>query len=373
VGTNNQTGYKLYVSTTNDTTNLVEENDSNLYIETLSSEVSESNFTANRWGYKLNSSSTNYAPFVSGTLVNSSDTATASVSSTLTFGAKADYNTKAGTYNLALNFQATANPLVQYMQDLNPTLCTTTPTTVVDARDEKEYIIARLADGKCWMTSNLNLAGGTKLYSDDSNVPSGYPKSGGTGYYTLPTSSSTGFSDDTVAYVYNTGLETSNQSDCTSTQACNSYYSWLAATAGNQTNVSSDGGKAPYSVCPKGWKLPSATTDGVSRDSGGYTGGDFYKMILAVTGQSSLAKGYYEYTANFYNNAGPGTTPNFLLAGTYYNSKFYNGGSYGYYWSSSLRSSTSAYYLYFNSGYVYSAYDYDLRFFGMPVRCILSE
>jgi len=222
------------------------------------------------------------------------------------------------------------------------------------------------------MLTNLNLAGGTKLYSDDSNVPSGYPKSGGTGYYTLPTSSSSGFSSDTTAYVYNTGLETSDQSDCTSTQACNSYYSWLAAVAGNQTSVSSDGGKAPYSVCPKGWKLPSATTDGVSRDSNGYTGGDFYKMILAVTGQSSLANGYYENSSTFYSNAGPGTTPNFLLAGDYYISQLVNGGSYGGYWSSSSSSSTSAYALGFSSGSVYSADNHSRRN-GFPVRCVLSE
>ena len=375
VGTNNQTGYQLIVSTPNNTTNLAEKNDSSLYIETLSSEVPENNFTPNHWGYKLNSSSTNYIPFVSGALVNSSNTATAGVSSTLTFGAKANYDTKAGSYAIALNFQATANPPIPTMQDLNPTLCTTTPTIVEDKRDGKEYTIAKLADGNCWMISDLNLAGGTKLYSETSDVPTGYPKSGGTGYYTLPTSSSTGFSDDTVAYVYNTGRETSSQSDCTSSQACNSYYSWLAAVAGNQTSVSTDGYNAPYSICPKGWRLPTATTSNASATSNNnWKTGDLYALATAYG--ANLASNYYDNSgatgANFYNNAGPGMTPNFLLAGYYNNSQLNNGGSGGYYWSSSSRSSTNAYNLGFRSSNVYSA-GYDTRRVGFPVRCILKK
>ena len=47
----------------------------------------------------------------------------------------------------------------------------------------------------------------------------------------------------------------------------------------------------------------------------------------------------------------------------------YGRGSYGYYWSASLYSQTSGYYLYFNSGGVIPAH-YDSRFYGFSVRAV---
>ena len=60
-------------------------------------------------------------------------------------------------------------------------------------------------------------------------------------------------------------------------------------------------------------------------------------------------------------------------AGYRYNSDLYNAGSDGYYWSSSLNTSGSyyAYYLGFNSGNVYSYYNY--RDFGQSVRPVLAD
>ncbi|MBR3269837.1 hypothetical protein IKG07_01135 [Candidatus Saccharibacteria bacterium] len=258
------------------------------------------------------------------------------------------------------------------IQNLDPSLCTATPRKVVDKRDGKVYTVAKLADGQCWMTSDLNLAGGTVLNADTSDVPTN-------NYYTLPASSATGFDDDTKAFVYNTGNETTNQADCTSTQPCNSYYSWLAATAGGKSArgaaVTGNGYNAAYSICPKGWRLPTVTAEGIPRDSGGYTGGDFYKMILAVKGVTSLPNGYYanpDSTPTFNTTAGPGTLPNFLLAGYYISSTFDYGGSNGYYWSSSSYSSTNAYRLYFSSLSVYSALSSG-RYYGFSVRCVMRE
>ena len=130
-----------------------------------------------------------------------------------------------------------------------------------------------------------------------------------------------------------------------------------------------------YSVCPKGWKLPSATTNDVSRDDNGYTGGDFYKMVLKyMGGATSLNNGYYDdVNPNpFYVNAGSGTTPNFLLAGHYYTGSPNSIGSNGKCWSSTSSSSTNAYTLYFGPKLVYSAGNYYRRY-GFSVRCILTE
>ncbi|MBR3052021.1 hypothetical protein IKG60_00135 [Candidatus Saccharibacteria bacterium] len=240
-----------------------------------------------------------------------------------------------------------------------------------DARDGKDYTIAKLADGKCWMVDNLNLAGGTKLDSEKSDVPAGYTQSNP--YFTLPASSTEGFSDNTVAYVYNSN---NNTTKCTSTRSCNSYYSWLTATAGGKNadgeSITGDGYNATYSICPKGWKLPTATTEGVSRVSGGYTGGDFYKMAIQY---GMIVDSFYESPDNvptFYSMAGLGTIPSFLPAGNHVAAGLINGGVGGRYWSATSTSSTYAYDLFFDSSAVYSA-DSSRRSLGYSVRCLLRD
>lgn len=235
-----------------------------------------------------------------------------------------------------------------------------------DARDGRMYSVAKLADNQIWMTSNLNLAGGTVLSNDLSDVPSA-------NYYTLPASSTSGFSSDTTAYVYNSN---NNSNNCGSSTPCNSYYSWLAATAGGKgasgTAVTGNGPDAAYSICPKGWHLPKSgnQSDTSNPTTTGYKKGDFYKLATAYG--VNLESSYYQNSAVFYNNVGPGTFPNFLLAGYYDSSSFYYGGVYGYYWSSSSYSSTNAYNLGFLSSHVNSA-NYGSRRFGLSVRCIFGS
>jgi len=236
--------------------------------------------------------------------------------------------------------------------------------TLTDTRDSQSYTVAKLADGKCWMTTNLNLAGGTVLSSDKSDVPS-------TNYYTLPASSTSGFSSDTTAYVYNSGNTTST---CSS-PGCYSYYSWLAATAGGKDSsgnaVSTNGYNAAYSICPRGWRLPTSTTSNANaQTSNNWKTGDWYALATAYG--ANLESNYFQSAATFYNNAGPGTTPNFLLAGYYYNGSFDSGGPGGYYWSSTANSSTNAYYLAFYSGSVRLA-DSNNRRRGRSVRCVYGS
>ena len=231
VATNNEPGYEVYMSA--DSTDLTHNIDSTEKIATLpdngTTGYTEATFVDNKWGYKIGDA--NYFPFVSGDMVDSYEGATNGRTTTLGFAAKATSTKPAGTYTNTLDLSLVPKVAPTEMQNLDPSLCTSTPTVVSDTRDANLYTIARLADGQCWMVSNLNLAGGTKLYSETSDVPAGYPKSEGTGYFTLPASSTDGFSDDTTAYVYNSGNTTTDQADCTNSQPCNSYYSWMTATA----------------------------------------------------------------------------------------------------------------------------------------------
>lgn len=259
-----------------------------------------------------------------------------------------------------------------YMQDLTSTsLAALLPNigstaTVYDKRDEQAYTIAKLEDGKYWMVENLNLAGGTTISCDTSDcenytIPTdnGW-QSGGK----LPESSTTGFDTANYAYVYNSGNKTNN---CAA-PGCYSYYSWDVATLGSGRAISTENTNAPYSICPKGWKLPSTYNgSGVAAEAA-----DFRKLIIALGGSNSLqtytpssdptgATLYGKLTASPYN---------FLLAGAYNSSALAYGGSYGGYWSSTSHpSNINARSLGFTPTHTYLT-NYNSRGGGFSVRCV---
>ncbi|MBO7657584.1 hypothetical protein J6S55_03020 [Candidatus Saccharibacteria bacterium] len=191
-----------------------------------------------------------------------------------------------------------------------------------DARDNMSYSVAKIGPF-CWMTENLDLAGGTKLETTLSNV---------TSEYTLPASSTSGFSNDSTAYVYNSG-----RTNCSS-PGCYSYYSYVAATAGTGASISS--GNAPSDICPKGWRLPTEAEFN--------TLGSSYSTGSVLTGSPFLA----------------------VYGGLYLNSSFSNGGARGNYWSSTADGSSYAYSLYFDSSKA-DVNSYSKRR-GFSVRCVKS-
>ena len=222
------------------------------------------------------------------------------------------------------------------------------------------------------MTKNLNIAGGTALSADTTDVDSSYISSFSTSNnltkenntIKLPASATGGFNSNDYSYVYNTGNNTSN---CSS-PGCYSYYSWDAATLGSGRGISTDNTDAQYSICPKGWKLPTSRTTSATNWQ---TESDFYVLAHQYGLDSTTSTS--ESDNGFYMQAGPGTVPNFLLAGYYNIGSFYNGGSSGYYWSSTSGStSDGARRLRFYSSNVNSAGDYSRRL-GFSVRCLLRQ
>ncbi|MBR0488105.1 fibrobacter succinogenes major paralogous domain-containing protein, partial [Candidatus Saccharibacteria bacterium] len=264
-----------------------------------------------------------------------------------------------------------------YMQDLTPSMIADLLPNVgntfvaYDKRDNQSYKIAKLADGKYWMVENLNLAGGTTVTPADSNV---------TESYTLPASAtkntdnndltdSTQFSDNTTAYVFNSG----NKTNCGASGQnipCGSYYSYVAATAGTGASLTDDGVNASGSICPKGWRLPTATTSNAPAFMyGNWKTGDFYALATAYG--ANLESHYIASTTSFNDNAGPGTMPSFLFGGFYLNAAFSNSGAHGYYWSSTSNSTPAAYALNFTQ----SSVDITLglgRLYGFSVRCLFE-
>lgn len=213
-----------------------------------------------------------------------------------------------------------------YCTSSSPCMQTSTVCDIelTDARDGKTYTTASIF-GLCWTTKNLDLSGGTTLIPATSNVSSNY---------TLPNSSTSGFSDNNTAYVYN-----SNNTNCgTASSPCYSYYSFVAATAGG--NPSS--GNAESDICPANWRLPTANEY--------YLIGSTYTTGSAIT--SSPWLGVYN---GYYSSSGLTTA----------------GGSYGRYWSSSGTSTVRAVSLnispYYPTGNDDSYYG---KYYGLAVRCL---
>ena len=182
--------------------------------------------------------------------------------------------------------------------------------TLKDARDDKTYTV-RYINGACWMTQNLRLPGGTTLTTLDSNVTSNY---------TLPNSSTSGFTSYTVANMYN-GTDTTY----------GAYYNYCAASAG--TVCSQTEQDATQDICPKGWRLPTRTEfDG-------------------ITSYSSAFSPVY--------------------SGNYYNGSLNYAGSSGRWWSATAYDSNYQYILSYNSGSLYTR-DLNKRN-GNSVRCVRSS
>ena len=352
------------------------------------------NFPKNYWGLKRTSAAitdAGYIPMIPNynMPVTTTDAGADSSTSTVTVGVKLSNETPYGLYTIDMNFLAVANlaPSTAYMQDATPSsLAYLMPnvgdsTVLYDKRDNQEYTIAKLADGKYWMTKNLNLAGGTVLTSDDTDMAPGYtmpttyvdPDSGATlptGFgegNSLPASSKTGFDNDYNAFIYNTG----NNTDTCTDPGCYSYYSYNAATLGSGMDISSDNTDAPYSVCPKGWKLPtSRSTLELAK-----TSSDFYQMAIHYGLKESVVNEDPDNEPEFCNLGGDcstNTVPRFLRAGYYGGSTFDHVGAYGYYWSSTASSSTNARNLRFYSGYV-SSTNNNSRRYGFSVRCLFDD
>ena len=208
------------------------------------------------------------------------------------------------------------------MQDMTPEVCANAKehqvATLKDVRDGNTYTVAKLKDGKCWMTQNLRIINKT-IAPADSDV---------TTNYAIPASSINGFSSNNTsnAYVDNDG----------------GLYTWYTATAGTGTqSMSTQGQNTTVSICPKGWRLPTSGN-----------GGEFEALNNRYSSISDL-------TAN----------ADFTLSGRVHSSSRGYQGSSGYYWSSTVNSSSNAYHLLLNASYVYPA-NHSSKNYGFSVRCI---
>ncbi len=228
------------------------------------------------------------------------------------------------------------------MQEMTPAICTNAAAgatkSLKDTRDNNNYNIVKLEDGRCWMQQNLRLTGSRTLTSSDSNVSSNWSMPA-----SLTSLSSTNFSSSDYYKA-----ESYYQSGTLSTNGV--YYSFTAATAGAATSSVTSGevgGTNGNSVCPKGWMLPTNSE---------------YSNMLSKAGIGNNSTGSTKIRNAPYS---------FPYAGYVRNGSLRDVGSNGYYWSRTVGNSDSAYRLNFYSSAVVMGNG--ARYLGFSVRCVAPQ
>ena len=149
--------------------------------------------------------------------------------------------------------------------------------TLIDSRDNQTYTVAKLKDGKCWMTQNLRL----KLSTDTALTPSTSDVSSS---WTPTRSTDTASCQNGVAWNQDSESYKTIRSCYQSESAYSTndiYYTHTAATAGTTANMDNNGDEATGSICPKGWRLPKT---GIIAKS---TNNEFYNMAQHYIGSMS--------------------------------------------------------------------------------------
>ncbi len=243
--------------------------------------------------------------------------------------------------------------------DLNELMPNTGDTaTLIDKRDEEEYVVGKLADGKYWMLDNLRLDPTTvdltklQTLSNASATTIAYLKNGGgsspypaTGVNTTWASSSDDkYNEPKVVTTYK---DTAATSYGAGSGKISVYYNYCVASAGSYCFPSSDGtGDATEDLCPAGWRMP---TDG-------YSGGEYPALYAA-----------YNSDATSLRNAL--STP---LSGYFKSGSARYQGEECYFWSSARVGGADMFNLKFDSSSVRPTY-FISRFVGDSLRCVLDN
>lgn len=186
IASGNKDGYTAYISTSGPSGSMAQEDGRMGEIAAISGTATAESMN-NNWGYALtkeNVSPTTYQGISTDQeILVSTETASTDFYD-LSVAAKVDFAIPSGRYTNEVLVSVVANPAkvtdltsITYMQEMTSDICQHTslnrddpdaststndyskPVTkqLIDKRDNKPYYVARLADGNCWMTQNLDL------------------------------------------------------------------------------------------------------------------------------------------------------------------------------------------------------------------------
>ncbi len=333
--------------------------------------------SSNTWGYALADTNANNTTLTyntmpaygSGTtIVSGNAESVPTTTKKLVFASKFAESATSGHYRTKVLLSLTATPKVvagldsiTYMQEMTGEVCKQTPQklkdqtiptggskVLIDKRDNSTYTVARLEDGNCWMTQNLRLttqslaaAGHSNtLTSVDTDVDS----------FTMPTTLVG--SGSSVSRWTNSSIKPYSATFNNATNG--TYYNWSVAVAEADTSSLKNNVDAPWSICPKGWKLPPSTGDGS------------YSQFMNAAGIGTDKTGVTKIQSTPYN---------FPMAGHVYAGRLNNNGAWGVYWTRTANDTSTEWagYLYFTSskiGRVTTEFDYWRRSNGYPIRCV---
>ena len=345
VVTNAPSGYKLYLSTSND--KLVSSDSS--ITQSFSPTTAGSSLSLNSWGFSLDAGAS-FSPvpkviptgnYTEAGLVASGATLISSSSSPnypsgtnvdIYYGINSDTSMPSGTYSTTVYYTAFAEGIPQSspsMQDFTIEDCRALNAEetikLTDSRDGKEYNVAKLKDGNCWMQQNLALDGDRVLTPADSNV---------TENISLPANITEG------AVSVNTAMQIIKNKEGYD----GNLYNWCAATvSGDCSGITTE---QTNSVCPKGWRLPSNT------------GSPSYLDLFNI------------YSVDTYSGAE--ATPFYYTRAGYYISVYGEQGNGGNYWVRTLYNSSAPYLFSYGTNYFYPQ-NYMGKNGQASVRCVMAD
>ncbi|MCL2371496.1 hypothetical protein FWC63_02005 [Candidatus Saccharibacteria bacterium] len=258
----------------------------------------------------------------------------------------------AGAYSGEIVISASINqappPPVLVMQEITNANCPTERRMAVDNRDGRTYWVQMMADGNCWMLTNLAYGGGgDNTFGDavDWLVLADH------GSFIQPQFSRPPGANPT-AYPEEPSVATDGGSS-NATRQFGYLYNWCAAMGNQQDTAACLGTSTPahnpnISICPAGWRLPTG-------ESGT---GELTQLNNAVNnGATDTSAGLMTYWLG--------------MRGGYWRAsvgEFTSVGSWGAYWSSTTGNS-SARDLFFSNSRVSLSNSYNKQT-GMAVRCV---
>lgn len=246
--------------------------------------------------------------------------------------------------------------------------------SLTDERNGQTYRIKKMQDEKCWMVDNMKYKGEGITITNIGDGTEGITLNDTDGRYNTvdgtdsETTSGTGTNYDkafynnpmVASYCYGDSIQSSYTK-------CGYLYNWYAATAGSGTHAIRRGTNVSDSICPTGWRLPSAMSDGSSATGNGtsFTVADFAVLNASMNAGSLTTGSTSSYPTGWqFMGAWSG-----VYSGSW-PSGFANQGSRGDYWSSTAGSSSGAQYMFLNNSKVNPGDMSHNKYAGRAVRCV---
>ena len=210
--------------------------------------------------------------------------------------------------------------------------------TLTDSRDSKTYNVAKLG-GLLWMTQNLRFTG-TSISSSSTNINTSKTLT----WYDLVNGASS--NDPCYGSYSNSTFTGDGWSNLCKHEGIDNegnptvWYNYAAATAGTVIHKSSSTINAQYSICPAGWRLPTAS-------------------------ERETLRAEANIDTDLMNTLHP------VYGGYYRSGVLYTASSAGFWWLSSPNLGQDYMYMYYNGGKLYLGGMY--RYHGIYVRCVRSS